>query len=513
MSFLEDLHALLVFDAFGFEPGDGLGPEPVELGGEHRPWVLQRGLDDRDGVERPRLRWRQARQHVENERPERLVEGEVGLQMLGDPHPPARLVGGVEALEGAGGEQGAVHGDRRADVGPLRRAALVVVGEQVAEGGAAVAGPVEDAEQHGVGHLEARAERLGWGGDQPIEGVLAPGHETLRGLGPNQLAALLRVVSDLGQGSLVLDDMFGGLDDDTTFPVEAGPPGPARDLVELAGAEQPADTPVIFGQTGQQHSTDGDIDADAESVGAADDLEQSGLGQTFDQTSVTGQHPGVVDADPGADISAEGLAEAGREAEAGYLFSDAVPFAAAGDRGAGERLSSGNRVLLGEVHYINGALAGGEQSLDGLVDRGVDVGVVERHGPGGRTDHRHGAAGAHTEVRLEAAGIPEGGRHEQELGPVQFQQRDLPGPAAVRVGVEVELVHDHLVHRRPAALAQSQVGENFGGGADDRGLAIDSSIASGHPDPLPAKFAGQIEKLLRHQRLDRSGIPRAAPLA
>ena len=66
---------------------------------------------------------------------------------------------------------------------------------------------------------------------------------------------------------------------------------------------------VVLRQAGEEHGADRHVDADAEGVGAADDLEQAGLGQLFDQPPVLGQHPGVVHADAVPDQPRQRLAE------------------------------------------------------------------------------------------------------------------------------------------------------------------------------------------------------------
>ena len=76
----------------------------------------------------------------EGERGQRLVEGEVGLQVDGDPHEAAPVVGLVEPLDDPGREQRPVDGDGPADVAALRGPRLVVVGEQPLHGAAPVAG-------------------------------------------------------------------------------------------------------------------------------------------------------------------------------------------------------------------------------------------------------------------------------------------------------------------------------------------------------------------------------------
>ena len=117
----------------------------------------------------------------------------------------------------------------------------------------------------------------------------------------------------------------------TTRPggVEARPPGPAGDLVELARLEQPGLLAVVLGQGGEDDGADRHVDADAEGVGAADDLEQAGLGERLDEPAVLGQHAGVVDADAVPHQPGQGLAEAGGEPEVPDHLRDRVLFLAA----------------------------------------------------------------------------------------------------------------------------------------------------------------------------------------
>src|SRR5208283_5370785 len=104
--------------------------------------------------------------------------------------------------------------------------------------------------------------------------------------------------------------------------VIARPAGPPGDLVELAGLQQPGLAPVVLGQRREQDGADRDVDADAEGVRTADDLQQPGLGQGLDQPAVPGQQVGVMDADAVPDQPGQGLAEAGREPE----FADQVSY-------------------------------------------------------------------------------------------------------------------------------------------------------------------------------------------
>jgi hypothetical protein len=110
---------------------------------------------------------------------------------------------------------------------------------------------------------------------------------------------------------------------------------------------------------------------------------------------------------------------------------------------------------------------------------------------------------------LELAGVAEGGRHQHEGGVGQREQRELPGDAALAVGVVVELVHDDVVHFGGPAVAQGHVGEDLRGAADDRGVVVDAGVAGQHADVLGAEVTTQGEELLADERLDRAGVERA----
>ena len=245
---------------------------------------------------------------------------------------------------------------------------------------------------------EAGLQRLGLGGDQPVEGRLAPGDHAGRRLLADDLAALLRVVADLGERPLVRDDVLGRLDHDHAAVVEAGPAGPPGDLVELPGLEQPGDAAVVLAQRGEQHGADRHVDADAEGVGAADHLEQAGLGQRLDEAAVARQHPGVVHPDAVPDQPGQRLAEAGREPEPADQLGDRVLLRAAADVDAHQRLRLLDRRRLGEVHDVDRRLLGVEQFLDRLVQRLEHEPEGQRHRPLDGLDDRRRPAGAPGQV-------------------------------------------------------------------------------------------------------------------
>ena len=57
-----------------------------------------------------------------------------------------------------------------------------------------------------------------------------------------------------------------------------------------------------------------------------------------------------------------------------------------------------------------------------------------------------------------------------------------------------------------APFAQGDVGEDFGGAAQDRRVAVDRGVAGAQADVVGAELAAQAEPFLVHQGLDRAGI-------
>ena len=85
--------------------------------------------------------------------------------------------------------------------------------------------------------------------------------------------------------------------------------------------------------------------------------------------------------DPCSDVAAQHDTEPGRKPEPGHTFGDPVPLGPGGDWRRGERLRPADRVLLGEVHHVDGGTALGEELLYGGVRRGAGIAVVQRHRP------------------------------------------------------------------------------------------------------------------------------------
>ena len=81
------------------------------------------------------------------------------------------------------------------------------------------------------------------------------------------------------------------------------------------------------------------------------------------------------------------------------------------------------------------------------------------------------------------------------------------GPGPRRSGT----IGDDLVDRGVDAVTQRHVGQDLGGGADHRSDRVDDRVAGDQSDAGGAELGGQVEELLRHQRLDGGGVVGAPP--
>ena len=173
---------------------------------------------------------------------------------------------------------------------------------------------------------------------------------------------------------------------------------------------------------------------------------------------------------------------------------------------AREVLRAVRGVLLREVDDVDRRLVLRDELLQGLRERDLGVGVLERHRPLHRLHDGRGPAVPPGEVLREEGHVAQGGGHEEEARLGQREQRHLPGHAAIAVGVPVELVHHHVVHRRVLAVAQGDVGQHLGGAAEDGRVAIDGGVSRGEADVLGAELAAERHPLLVDQRLDGAGV-------
>ena len=482
----------------------------MALGVDDRPRIVQRRLDDRDDVERVRRRLPvEQLERGDRERRQRLVQGEVGLQVDRELQRAALVVGRIDALHDPAGQQ------RLDDLVDLREQLVLrlrrfaALAQQPLEGRPGVTGPGDDVEHHRVGDLHPRHERLRRPGRQLLEGALPPRHEALLRLLALDALELLGVVAGLADEPGVLDLVLGRLHHDVPDRVVAGAARAAGDLLELAHLELALTGPVVLRQPAEQHRPDGHVDADAERVGAADDLEQALLRQRLDESPVPRQHPGMVHAHTHPDQPRQRLAERRREPEVAQRIGDDVALRTGRDLDAGQRLRALEGRDLGEVHDVDRRLSGLDELLERLLHRRRDVLADQRDRTLGRGDDRGVAARATGQVCLELGRVAERRRHQQELRLGQLDQRHLPRPTPVGIGVEVELVHHDQADVGVGPLAQRHVGQDLGRGGDDRRVGVDRRVTGDHPDVLGTEDLAQVEELLADQRLDRCGVDAA----
>ena len=251
--------------------------------------------------------------------------------------------------------------------------------DQVAHGGASVAGPAQDVEQHSVRHLEPRHQPFRWRRNQPFEGLLVPRHEVLlrrlalHDLLPADLRFLLQFQ--------VLDDVLRRLRDDPAAVIEALAPGAPGDLVEIARGEDADFLAAELAELREEHRADRHVDADAERIGPADDLEQSLLRELFDEDAILWQEPGVVQTDavpqPLLDLRTVGAAELETLDRARYRGL----LLARRHVEAREILRALPRFHLREVDDINGRFAVVDQLFERRGQREIGIGELQRNRP------------------------------------------------------------------------------------------------------------------------------------
>ena len=179
---------------------------------------------------------------------------------------------------------------------------------------------------------------------------------------------------------------------------------------------------------------------------------------------------------------------------------------------AHEILRALDGVVLSEVDQIDRCPAGGHDLRHGLRERELGVFEGQRDGPIGGADDGGFRARDAGELGGEEIGLAHGGGHEQEARVAEGEQGDLPGAAAVAIRVIVELVHDHFGEGSSVPVTQGVIGEDFGGAAEDGGVAIYGGIPGGHADVLRSELLAEREEFFVDQGLDGTGVDRAAAL-
>lgn len=236
------------------------------------------------------------------------------------------------------------------------------------------------------------------------------------------------------------------------------------------------------------------------------------MGELFDQDAVFGEETGVVDADavfePGADTGAVGAGEV----EAVDRLCDGLFFFAGSDIDAGEGLGTFRGIGLSEMDDIDRGFAVGGKLFEGLCEWGFAVSVVEGDGAILRLDGGRGPSVEGGQFVHEERSVTERGGHEEEAGMGQGKEGDLPGDAAIAVGIVVELVEDGVLERALVTFAEGAVGEDLGGATEDGGVAIDRGIAGAEADVIGAKLTTESEPFFVDEGLDGAGVDGATTL-
>ena len=364
-----------------------------------------------------------------------------------------------------------------------------------------------------MGDVEGGGQRLRGGLYQLVEGLLGPANEAFRRLltlGGQRLVNALGVVTELRlslrQQASVLNIVLGCLNHHGAGGIKTGAAGASSNLVELAGTQTAAAGTIKLRQRRNQHGTDGHVNTHAQGVGTANHLEQTLLSQLLHEAAVLGQHARVVNTDTGTHQLIQRLTEARTETELRNQLCDAFLIFLRGNSHRQQRIRLLQRRLLREVHNVDRSLLGLHELLHRLLNRGGGVVEMQRNGALRMSHQVTLTTGQRRHLLLEASRIAQGRAHQQELRLRKLQQGKLPRPAALRVRVEMELVHDDLAEVRILTLAQGNIGENLRGAADNRRLRVDGGVAGNHAHVLGTKNIDEVEELLGHQCLNGGGV-------
>lgn len=283
--------------------------------------------------------------------------------------------------------------------------------------------------------------------------------------------------------------------------------------MEVASGEEGGFFAAEFAKLSEEDGADGNVDADAEGIGPADDLQQSALGELFDEEPIFWKKTGVVNADTMADPAANFRAVGGGEVETLQRFGKGglFEFGAKGKAHEITRVASGFK--LGEVDDVNRGLPGEEEGFEGGKERGLGVLKIERNGSVSGGDQGRVFSGESGEFSLEEGGVPQGGGHEEETSVRECQEGDLPGNAPGRVGVEMELVEDDVRKGALIAHAQGQIGEDLRSAAEDGSLGVDACVPGAEANVCGAELLAKGEPLFIDEGFDRRGVNGASTLS
>ena len=298
-----------------------------------------------------------------------------------------------------------------------------------------------------------RHERFGRRGDQALEHLLGPAHETFRRLLFLHFLELLRVVARLRNRFRVLYLVVGSLRNDKAFRVEARPPCTTGNLVEFACLQAAHAHAVELRERREHDRVDGHVDAHAQRVRAADDRKKALLCQFFYQQAIARQHARMVNADTAAQKTLEYPAEPGRKPRTSDSFLYCLALLFRGHAVACKRLRGRKRRILGEMHDVERRLALAQRQLDCSLQRLAHVFVRQRYRARSVGHDVYRTPCPFFERHGYLRDVAKRGAHEQKLRLRERKQGNLPSPAAVGLAVVVEFVHGDASDIRRLPLA------------------------------------------------------------
>ena len=163
-----------------------------------------------------------------------------------------------------------------------------------------------------MSEVEARLQRLGRPGDQLLEGLLGPGDLPL-GRPAERLPAFFPDASDFFVACF-FSTMCSGAWRRRSPACRSPAVRRARRSAGTRARRGARPSSRRTSRASEQDRPDRDVHADAERVGAADDLEEPLLRELLDEQPVAREEPGVVDADAEREDAPQLLAVGGVEA-------------------------------------------------------------------------------------------------------------------------------------------------------------------------------------------------------
>src|SRR5439155_14448064 len=134
--------------------------------------------------------------------------------------------------------------------------------------------------------------------------------------------------------------------------VEALAARASGNLMKIARAQDRCLLPVILAEFAEENSADRHVDAHAQGVGAANDLEQALLRQLFDQNAILREQPGMVQPDAVLEPFPDFRTVRAGELEPFKEISNGVLLLARADVDAGEILRALRGLQLRKVNHI-----------------------------------------------------------------------------------------------------------------------------------------------------------------